>query len=82
MPTFLNISIPLYSFLIMFTVGTGLTLANFRHVAGTRRPLILASLLQTVYLPLAGLTDLGRIKSGILRIIKTNKIKQMKAVSA
>lgn len=54
MPAFLDITIPLYTFLIMFTVGTSLTLADFRQVAGTSRTLVLASLAHIICLPLAG----------------------------
>jgi BASS family bile acid:Na+ symporter len=55
MPAFLDITIPLFNFLIMFTVGTGLTLTDFRCVAREPRTLILASLAQIVCLPLVGL---------------------------
>lgn len=55
MTTFLDISIPLYTFVIMFTVGTGLALADFQQVAGTPRTVVLASLAHMVCLPLAGL---------------------------
>ena len=55
MPASLDITIPLYTFVIMFTVGTGLALADFRQVAGTPRTVVLASLTHMICLPLAGL---------------------------
>jgi bile acid:Na+ symporter, BASS family len=55
MPVSLDITIPLYTFVIMFTVGTGLTLTDFRQVAGTPRTVVVASLTHMVCLPLAGL---------------------------
>ncbi len=54
-PTPLDITVPLYTFLVMFAVGTSLVVADFRRIADAPRTVILASLTHLVCLPLAGL---------------------------
>lgn len=54
MPAFLDITIPLLNFLIMFTVGTGLAAADFKRVAMLPRNVVLPCIAQMVCLPLAG----------------------------
>jgi BASS family bile acid:Na+ symporter len=56
MPAFLDITIPLLTFLIMFTVGTDLVLTDLKRVARTPGTVVQASLAQIVCLPLVGLT--------------------------
>ena len=55
MPAFLDITIPLFTFLIMFTVGTGLELNDLKRVSRAPKKVVLASLAQIVCLPLVGL---------------------------
>jgi len=55
MPAFLDITIPLFTFLIMFTVGTGLELNDLNRVSRTPKKIVLASLAQIVCMPLVGL---------------------------
>ena len=55
MPSILDISVPLYTFLVMFVVGTGLTSADFRRVVEAPRIVCLASLTHMLCLPLAGI---------------------------
>jgi BASS family bile acid:Na+ symporter len=55
MPDFLDITIPLMTFLIMFTVGTGLGLNDLNRVSRSPKKVVLASLAQIVCLPLIGL---------------------------
>ena len=55
MPAFLDITIPLFTFLIMFTVGTSLEWSDLEGVARTPKTVVLASLAQIICLPLVGL---------------------------
>ena len=54
LPVFLDITIPTLNFLIMFTVGTSLTFSDFKRVARVPKTVIVASLAQIIFLPLAG----------------------------
>lgn len=54
MPAFLDITVPLFNFLIMFTVGTGLAVTDFKRLAMTPRTVVLPGIAQMVCLPLAG----------------------------
>ena len=49
MPALLDITVPLYTFLVMFVVGTGLTLADFRRVGAAPKTVLLASLTHMVW---------------------------------
>ena len=55
MPAFLDITVPLYTFLVMFAVGTSLTIADFCRVADAPKSVIQASLTHMIGLPLAGM---------------------------
>lgn len=55
MPLFLDITIPLYTFLVMTAVGTSLTHADFLEVVSTPGTVLLASLAHMICLPLCGL---------------------------
>jgi BASS family bile acid:Na+ symporter len=55
MPELLDITVPLYTFLVMFAVGTSLAVADFRCVADSPETVVLASLTHMICLPLAGM---------------------------
>lgn len=55
MPALLDITVPLYTFLVMFAVGTSLTTADFRRIVDAPGTVLLASLTHMLCLPLAGM---------------------------
>ncbi|MEJ2469558.1 MAG: bile acid:sodium symporter [Desulfuromonadales bacterium] len=54
MPAFLEITVPLLNFLIMFSVGTSLVAADFKRVAIVPRNVVLPCIAQILCVPLIG----------------------------
>jgi BASS family bile acid:Na+ symporter len=64
MKDFLDFSTPLYTFLVMLVVGTGLAPADFRRVVETPRTVCWASLTHMLCLPLAGIVVVSLLSLG------------------